>query len=83
MLYEAFGLERGSVLQLLGPAVWSSGLRAAMKGNFIGMPVGDPFLMPGLFLLQGERVTWRHEFGHAGDSPDFRALVRDLPDRRA
>ena len=79
VLYAAFGLERGSVWQLLGPSVWSAGLRAAMKGNFVGLPVGDPFQMPGLFLLQGERVTWGHEFGHAGDAPDFRRLASEFP----
>lgn len=77
VLYHAFGLERGSVFELFGPSVWGAGLRAAMKGNFVGMPVGDPFQMPGLFLLRGERVEWRHDFDHAGDLPDFRLLLRE------
>ena len=77
-LYDAFGLARGSVLQLFGPSVWSAGLRSAMKGNLVGMPVGDPFQMPGMFLVEGRDVLWSHTFAHAGDTPDLRTLMPDL-----
>ena len=74
-LYAAFGLPRGRMTQLLGPAVWAAGVRAMRKGHGAGRVVGDAFQMPGAFLVEGGAVTWRHEFRHAGDLPDFEALT--------
>lgn len=68
-LYTAFGLGRGKVGQLLGLASMKAGVRALCKGNLVGLPVGDPWVMPGLFLCDGDRILWQHEFGHAGDLP--------------
>jgi hypothetical protein len=42
-----------------------------------GKAAGDPWTMPGLFLLKGEAILWRHTFRHAGDHPDF-ARIPDL-----
>lgn len=69
--YDAFGVERGGLREMFGPEVWACGVRAARKGSFIGAPVGDPWIMPGLFLVRDEQVLWRHAFRHAGDHPDF------------
>ena len=76
--YNAFGLERGSLSQMFGPEVWACGIRAVAKGHFIGAPVGDPWMMPGLFYVQGNRVHWSHHFRHAGDHPDFETLPEKL-----
>lgn len=73
--YDAFGIGRGRLGQLLGPRVIAAGLRAALKGNWIGRPVGDPRVMPGLLLVENDRITWRHDFEHAGDHPDLTALA--------
>ncbi|MEM1126406.1 MAG: peroxiredoxin-like family protein [Bacteroidota bacterium] len=78
VLYDAFGLERGSVGQMFGPVVWACGVRAAAKGHFIGAPVGDPWVMPGLFLVEGPTVRWHHDFAHAGDHPAFDTLPERL-----
>src|SRR5882672_1377723 len=50
--YLDFGLEQGTIGQILGPEVIACGLRAAMKGHLVGMPVGDVSMMPGLFLVK-------------------------------
>lgn len=76
--YDAFGLERGTIGQMFGAEVWACGLRAAAKGHFIGLPVGDPWTMPGLFYVQGNQILWQHDFKHAGDHPDFEALPAQL-----
>ena len=73
--YGAFGIGRGRIGQLLGPRVIAAGFRAAFKGNWIGRPVGDPRVMPGLLLVENDRIVWRHDFEHAGDHPDFRGLA--------
>lgn len=74
-LYHAFGLGRGRVGQLLGAGSWIAGVRALAKGHFVGKPVGDPWIMPGLFLCSGNRVLWQHAFDHAGDLPSESTLV--------
>lgn len=74
--YTAFGIQRGGLKAMFGPEVWACGVRAAAKGHFIGAPVGDPWLMPGLFLADGAQIIWRHDFRHAGDHPDFAAIPR-------
>ncbi len=74
--YRAFDLRRGTLIELLGPQTWASGIRALFKGNFAGQSVGDPFVMPGIFLVKDENIFWSHAFKHAGDHPDFRAIAK-------
>ncbi len=74
-LYTAFGLGRGSLGEVMGPATWLAGLRALRKGHFVGRPVGDPLVLPGLFLVHGDRVLWRHAFAHSGDQPSEEELL--------
>lgn len=69
--YRAFKIRRGGLKEMFGPEVWVCGVRASRKGNSIGAPIGDPWLMPGLFLVQGDSILWQHDFRHAGDHPDF------------
>ena len=77
-LYRAFGLGRGGIREMLGPGVWAAGLRAVLKGNLGGRPVGDVWTMPGLFLVRGEAILWEHRFRHAGDHPDFAKIFANL-----
>ena len=77
-LFRAFGLGRGSWKALIGPANWGAGLRALFKGHFVGKPVGDPLVMPGLFLVEGDRVHWSHAFDYAGDHPPMDTLVQNV-----
>jgi hypothetical protein len=74
VLYEAFGVQRGSLLQLFGPGVFRAGRRAYKKGYENGPRSGDIFRMPGVFLVRGERILRQHSYRHAGDHPDFRSF---------
>lgn len=74
--YHAFGLERGNLKQMFGPEVLACGVRAAQKGHMVGKPTGDPWQMPGMFLMQGAAVVWQHDFRHAGDQPDLEDILR-------
>jgi len=76
-LYAAFGIGQGGTRQMFGLGVWLAGARAALKGNGVGKPVGDPWTMPGLFLVKGDAILWRHAFRHAGDHPNF-ARIPDV-----
>jgi hypothetical protein len=72
--YKRFQIERGGLREVLNPEVLACGVRAAGKGNTGGMPIGDPWIMPGLFLVRGERILWQHDFKHIGDHPDWAKL---------
>jgi len=74
--YEAFGVSRGSLLQMFGPGVMAAGLRAKRKGHGNGPRTGDIYRMPGAFLVEGDRVLWEHAYRHAGDHPDFAEIPR-------
>ncbi len=69
--FLAFGVGQGSARELFGPGVWLAGLRASLKGNAAGRAIGDPWRMPGVLLVQGDRVLWSHTYRHAGDHPRF------------
>jgi len=79
--YRTYGLTRGSADQLFGPAVWLKGAQATLGGKFeglpLGRPVGDPFQMPGVFVIGSDgRVKFAYYSKHAGDYPDDAELLR-------
>jgi hypothetical protein len=77
-LYKSFGLARGSMWQIFGPRSVGCALKTGLKGHAIGQVVGDPFQMPGLFLIHDKKVVWTHEYQHAGDNPKFSQLSSTL-----
>lgn len=80
-LYRAFGLGRGSALQLFGPKVLWRGVRAGMgEGHGVARPEQDSFQMPGAFVLRGGVVVRAFVHESASDRPDYVALVRDALD---
>ena len=81
-LYTAFGLGRGSLGQLMGPGTWGAGIRALFKGHFVGKPVGDPLVLPGMFLVEGNEILWSHDFAHSGDNPSAEIIGRAIQDAR-
>ena len=54
VLFDAFGLGRGSWLQLVGPRTWAAGFRARRHG--VGLPKGDPRVLAGSFAVKGAEV---------------------------
>ena len=82
-LYTDFGLRRGSLREMFGLDVWKAGLRAMGKGATGGLPAGNVFTMPGMFLVDGDRVLWSHKYRHAGDQPDLDAMRAALAGARA
>lgn len=72
--YEGFGVERGGLLKMLGPAVWAAKSRAESKGHRNGERSGDIWRMPGVFLARGRQIVWAHEFRHAEDHPNYQQI---------
>lgn len=80
--YAAYGLSRGSVLQILGPRVWWRGIQAARKGFGLGKPVGDPRQMPGVFIVNREgKICFAYRSRDASDNPPNDLLLASLPMR--
>ncbi len=78
-VYRAFGLQRGSIWQLLGPKVLWLGFRALLiEGYGIGPMVGDGFRLPGAFVLHQGQVVAAYRAAHSADNPDYAELVERM-----
>ena len=75
-LYRAFGIDRGKAKEVIGLPAVGAAFRALLKGNGIGKPVGDPWIMPGVFLACDLRLVFRQRIRHSGDRTDVRSLAK-------
>lgn len=77
--YAAYGLGRGSVMEVMGPAAMMAGARAALGGQMQGATVGDPMMMPGTFAVDRDGIIRAvHYARHSGDQPDLPAMLARL-----
>lgn len=70
-LYRLMGLARGTLRNFFGLDVLRRGLQARSEGHSVGKVVGDPWMMPGWFLVRGTRIAWSFRGRHAGDHPNY------------
>jgi hypothetical protein len=54
--YRAFGLRQATLGQVAGPRMWLRGVKAMLRGG-LGLPIGDPWQMPGTFVIDGAGET--------------------------
>ncbi|TGK04744.1 AhpC/TSA family protein [Leptospira semungkisensis] len=78
-LYEGLKIAEGNLIELAGPEVWVSALRALAKGNFYGAQGRNILRMPGAFLVLKDRILWSHTYRHIGDEPDWTKLPGCTP----
>ncbi len=79
LLYKKFQLKQGSVTQLFGLKVWLRGIVVGVfKGLGIGSAMGDPYQMPGVFLLHKGKIVNRYIHESASDRPEYVQLA-DCP----
>ena len=77
--YAAYGLDRGSLLDMLRPSLVVAGVKATLGGARQSATEGDPLQMPGTFLVdRGGIVRYAHPGGHAGDIPSAKELLRAI-----
>jgi hypothetical protein len=76
--YKALSVPSASPLQLLDPRVWACGFRATRNGHKQSKPVGDPLVMPGLFLVEGNQVTWKFIPDQMGGLPRLADVPRPV-----
>lgn len=74
--YRLFGVSRASLRELFGPGVWMRAYQAMKKGNRGKLPIGNPWLLPGLFIVRFGEIVWRWKFKNVGDHPDFAQITR-------
>lgn len=78
-LYLSFGLKRGSPSQLMGFAVWLRLWPAMRKRGRASRPVGDPWQMPGVFLIHRGEVIAAYRHRSQADRPDYCSLASAAP----
>ena len=74
-LYKGLGLRRGRLWQMLSPRVFWRGLKSILAGYLPGSVIGDPFQLPGAFLLHLGQVIKSHTYRDASDRPDYVSLA--------
>lgn len=75
-LYRAFGLPRGTIGMFLSPRFWARSFQAVVLGRHrMGRFTGDPFQMPGAFLLYYGQLVRCYRHQSPADRPDYIALV--------
>lgn len=77
-LYAAFEVPRGGWREMFGLRSWIAGIRATAQGHLVNRKLGDPWTLPTVVALRGDRVVARFVGEHAGDHPDMSTLLDQL-----
>lgn len=76
-LYRKFDLGKTTILSLMGiPNWWRAFVAGILKGHLIGKPAGDSFQMPGVFLIERNRILNKFTYKYVSDLPDFAKLAK-------
>jgi peroxiredoxin len=77
VLYRAFGLGRGGLLNLVGPsAMWRFMEAAVFERHGFGWIVGDGFQMPGIFVIFQGQILRSFLHQSVADRPNYRRMVQ-------
>lgn len=75
MAYKAFGVPRGSLAQIAGPAIWGRSLKSLIRWG-AGRPVGDPFQLHGAFVVDRDGVIrFIHRPADSADLPNHDDMI--------
>jgi hypothetical protein len=80
--YQAFGLGRTGASALVSPAVWTRGAVCALEHGFGAQTAAMMRQLPGVFVVQGERILAEYRHRSPADRPDYVSLVRAAQSRR-
>jgi len=74
-LYAAYGLQAGTLGDVLSPTTLLRSLSALGRGHLPGVPQGDVLQMPGAFVIDRDgTVLFAHYARDAADHPEPEAL---------
>ena len=76
--YRAFGLSQVPFTSLVHPKAWARGAVCALSHGFGGQTLEMMKQLPGVFLVQQDRVLAEYRHRSPADRPDYVALVRSL-----
>ena len=79
-LYRAFGLGKGTFMELFGPQVMWRMAVALCKGCGIGHLAGDGFQMPGAFLFRDGTILRSQRARNQSELPNLPGLFEGLPE---
>ena len=76
-LYSAYGMHRGRVWDVWGPASWWVYIKLMLHGRLLILPAGDPNQLGGDVLIDPKGIVRLH---HVGSGPADRPSVPGLLD---
>jgi len=74
--YKAFGLGRTNTGSMINPRVWTRGAMCAVSHGFGSQTYTMMRQLPGVFLVQHDRMLAAYRHRSPADRPDYVALVR-------
>lgn len=74
--YRAFGLGRTDATDLVNPRVWTRGAACALAHGFGAQTIEMMRQLPGVFVVQHDRVLTEYRHRSPSDRPDYLQLVR-------
>ena len=76
IIYEEFGLGKGSMSQLFGLKTFFRGFETTVKGILpVLQQVGDGFQMPGIFIIHEGEIRDSYIHKSASDKPNYAELI--------
>ena len=76
LLYQAFGLNQISTLELLSLSVAIKGILAIVRGHTIGIPVGDVRQLPGVFIINTDgQIVYSYFAKDPSDHPNLDTIL--------
>lgn len=76
--YRAFGLGRTGVQSLVDPKVWTRGAVCALSHGFGVQTPGMMRQLPGIFVVQGDRILAEYRHRSPADRPDYLGLIQSV-----
>jgi len=71
-LYQLLGMKKGTAWQIAGPSTWLRGAYQTLtQGKLPKLGKGDIFQLPGVSLLQGDRIVRSYAAKDSADTPDL------------
>lgn len=72
--YQEFGIPAAGITDFIRPGALLAAARALLKGHRVTTPTASVWQMPGMIILDRQRVLWSHYYRHLGDRPGMRRL---------
>jgi hypothetical protein len=74
-LFDAYGMGRGRLHEVMGWNAWQVSIRALLRGRRLRWPTGDVFQLGGDVLINPQGIVSLH---HVGRGPSARPSIETL-----